>query len=278
MTATSERKSTAAFSIRAFNDAKDSANLIHSDAEAKRYGFDGGLVPGVADYAYMSRPVLDRWGGRWLESGWMKVRLLRPVYDGDTVEVMAEPTDKEKAVMDLELFGGQGEHCATGSAGLRAIGKPPVGARFPLRPLPAGEERPEASLEVLIKGAYMGSLTIEVDSSSLRRDWTTRWGDAGALAEELSLHPAFYPDQGNRILDRNVLLGPWIHTESTVRHYGLPTVGETLTVRGFVEDSYERKGHQFVVLEVAFFGRSERPLAHLTHTAIFKPRAKSQGK
>ena len=43
------------------NTASESSNLIHSDEVARRYGFRGGLVPGVTDYAYLTRPVVERW-------------------------------------------------------------------------------------------------------------------------------------------------------------------------------------------------------------------------
>lgn len=41
----------AAVEIVAFNTAHASENRIHDDATAKRYGFAGGLVPGVDVYA-----------------------------------------------------------------------------------------------------------------------------------------------------------------------------------------------------------------------------------
>ena len=39
-----------------FSEASD--NKMHSDDVAARYGFSGGLVPGVAVYAYMTIPVV----------------------------------------------------------------------------------------------------------------------------------------------------------------------------------------------------------------------------
>lgn len=261
-----------AFVTRAFNYATDSDNRIHSDAEAKRYGFRGGLVPGVADYAYLTRPLLDRWGLGWLERGWLRVRLLLPVYDGDEVEVVVRPSGRDDGEVELELRSADGQVCASGEAGRRCRVGPPAGEDYPLRPLPAEDERPDATLESLAAGTYLGSLTEEVNRGELGRDWKARWGEAGELREDATLHPAFYPDMGNRILSRNVRLGPWIHTESLAQHFGLPGEGETVTARGSVESSFERKGHELVVLDVAFFGRGERPLARLRHTAIFRPR------
>jgi hypothetical protein len=35
------------YRIEAFNTARESENKIHDDAVARRFGFGGGLVPGV---------------------------------------------------------------------------------------------------------------------------------------------------------------------------------------------------------------------------------------
>ena len=85
------------------------------------------------------------------------------------------------------------------------------------------------------------------------------------------MHPAFYLDQANRALDRNVRLGPWIHVSSTVRHLGAARVGETLQTRARVRSLFERKGREFVELDLAVLARgSGRPLAHVLHTAIYR--------
>ena len=48
------------YRIVVFNTAHDSENKIHDDATARRFGFGGGLVPGVDVYGYMThRPVMQ---------------------------------------------------------------------------------------------------------------------------------------------------------------------------------------------------------------------------
>ena len=42
------------YRVEAFNTAKESENKIHDDTIARRFGFEGGLVPGVDVYAYMT--------------------------------------------------------------------------------------------------------------------------------------------------------------------------------------------------------------------------------
>ena len=43
----------------AFNQAPDSDNEIHSDEMAQRFGFEGGLVPGVTVSAYLVQPGVE---------------------------------------------------------------------------------------------------------------------------------------------------------------------------------------------------------------------------
>ena len=70
---------------------------------------------------------------------------------------------------------------------------------------------------------------------------------------------------------RNVALGPWIHVGSDVTQLGLVHDGDALDVRAVVLDEHERKGHRFVVLDVAV-DAAGRPVQRVTHTAIHTPR------
>src|SRR5439155_21833293 len=51
--------------VRARNLFRGSANRIHDDAVARRYGFAGGLVAGTTIYAYLSHPLVRLWGATW---------------------------------------------------------------------------------------------------------------------------------------------------------------------------------------------------------------------
>jgi len=77
--------------ISAFNTATASENKIHDDAIASRFGFTGGLVPGVDVFAYLAHMPMARWGRDWLAGGFMQARFGKPVYDGDAATVTATP-------------------------------------------------------------------------------------------------------------------------------------------------------------------------------------------
>src|SRR5487761_36553 len=136
------------YSVEAYNAASASENRIHDDAVARRFGFRGGLVPGVDVYGYMTHLPVLRWGRIWLERGTAECRFLRPVYDGDIATVGAEETAQGLALR----VESHGEVCATGAAGLpaeaaaipaecAAFGVPVRAARGVGAPLPPADER-----------------------------------------------------------------------------------------------------------------------------------------
>ena len=76
-----------AYEVRAFNGAAASENKIHDDTVARRFGFKGALVPGVAVFATMAHVPVAHFGRAWLEQGEAACRFLKPVYDGDIARV-----------------------------------------------------------------------------------------------------------------------------------------------------------------------------------------------
>jgi hypothetical protein len=53
-----------AYRVVATNSSAASENRIHSDADAARWGFRGGLVPGVTLYGYACHVLLETLVGR----------------------------------------------------------------------------------------------------------------------------------------------------------------------------------------------------------------------
>ena len=76
-----------AFQVVARNYSEASENRIHSDEIARRYGFRGALVPGVAVYGHLTRPLVECYGEDWLGHSTSSVRFLQPAYDGDTLQI-----------------------------------------------------------------------------------------------------------------------------------------------------------------------------------------------
>ena len=254
--------------LEAFNTSKDSENKIHDDAVARRFGFSGGLVPGVDVYGYMTHQPVARWGRAWLERGVGECRLLKPVYDGETATVTAEETEAGLALQATS----RGMLCATGTASLPdEAGPAPAVESFPLPPA-APEDRPPADESSLALGTRLGIRPLLVTpafAADYLRD--VRETDPIYLREGL-VHPATILRVGNWVLSHNVVLGPWMHVGSTVRHFALARVGEEITALGRVTANYEHKGHRFVEVEVLVLANGATTVAHVAHTAIYRPR------
>src|SRR3978361_1013929 len=106
----------APYRVTAYNTAKQSENKMHDDTVAKRFGFSGGLVPGVDVMAYMMHLPVAKWGRAFLERGLIEARLVKPVYDGETAEATAAESDSGLSI-EVES---RGQLCATGTASLPA--------------------------------------------------------------------------------------------------------------------------------------------------------------
>jgi acyl dehydratase len=261
------------YRVKARNTSERSENKIHDDAVARQYGFRGGLVPGVTVYAYMTHPLVEVFGTGWLERGTASVRFVQPVLDGEDLTVSGSVTarDERGATTALSASTASAGECAVLTATVPAGTPTPVNlALYPARPLPA--ERPAATRAHLDALAVLGTPSNAYDEARAA-EYLEKVGDALPLYRGAGgrVHPGFFVDQANRTLDRNLTLGPWIHVGSVVRHLGGARIGETLATRGRVRSLFERKGREFVEVDLVIVaGERARPVAHVLHTAIYR--------
>jgi acyl dehydratase len=260
------------YRVQARNTSATSENKIHDDTVARQYGFRGGLVPGVTVYAYLTYPLVAALGSAWLDRGAGTVRFARPIFDGEAVTISGEITERtaKSVSATLRATTEAGGECATLEASLPAGTPTPVNvARYRAFPLP--DERPSASRDALDAIAALGTPVVRYDAAQATA-YLEGIADTLALyrGEGGHAHPAFYLQQANRALSQNVKLGPWIHVSSVVRHVGAARVGDTLETRGRVRSLYERKGREYVELDLVVMAGERRPIAHVIHTAIYQ--------
>lgn len=260
-----------AYRLVARNTAVGSENRIHDAAEARRRGFRGAVVPGVAVYASLTHPLVAALGEAWLRRGTAHVRFRRPVIEGEEVTVTGAITARDPAGLTATVSAhtaAEGE-CATLVATLPAGTPTPVNvALYPERPLPA--ERLPASRDLLAALDGLGSPRVRYDAEQAEA-WLAAVGDALPIYRGASgwIHPAYYLVQANRVLDRTVHLDFWVHVESRVRHLGRARVGQELCTRGRIRSLFERKGREFVEADLVVLADGT-PVAHVLHTAIYR--------
>ena len=252
--------------LTAFNTAAESDNKIHDDEVARRFGFAGGLVPGVEVYAYLTWGPVSEFGRDWLERGSGSSRFRTPTYDGHQVTVQWEDDRAELRNPDGEAVAELVAHLP------EAAPEPPAPADYEAGRRPAPAERPPASPQSLVPGTVLGEVGRRFTFAT---EGETYLADVREIQrfywDERVAHPGWILRWGNEILARNVLLGPWIHVGSAVQHFGVIHDGAEVVARGRVRDEYERKGHRFVDLDVLVLA-DDVPVAYLDHTAIYRPR------
>jgi len=260
---------TETYRVEAFNTAKASENKMHDDAIARRFGFKGGLVPGVDVYAYMAHLPVKHWGRRWLEHGNADIRLLKPVYDGAIATVTGIETADG---LDLRVES-QGELCATGHASLASVPLAPAAAfaEAPLPPAPPAE-RPPAGETTLAAGTWLAMCALPITRELVAQQLEDLRETEPLYRDEGLLHPGMVLRAGNWVMNHNVVFGPWMHVGSTVQHFGLARIGDELSARGHVLANYEHKGHRFVECDVLVYGNGTVPVAQIRQVSIWRPR------
>ena len=253
------------YRVQAYNTAKQSENKMHDDTVAKRFGFSGGLVPGVDVMAYMMHQPVAKWGRAFLERGLIDARFVKPVYDGEMAELTAEESN---GVLSIEVQS-RGELCATGTASLPASA--PDVSMADYKEVAVAERRPvnAASYEV---GKWLGTTPLDW-AGGAASEYLRNIREADPIyAKEGLGHPGLLQRVMNRALVDNAILGPWIHVGSRMQLLSAAKAGDVITARAKVIGNYDKKGHRFVELDALVVGNGSTPLAHCRHVAITQPR------
>jgi acyl dehydratase len=258
----------APYSIVAFNAAKLSENKMHDDTVAKKFGFTGGLVPGVDVCAYMSHAPLTVWGRAFLERGHMEGRFGKPIYDGETATVTAVERD---GGLDIQIES-RGVVCGSGRATLPAAASSAKLDDFKLPAMPPEHERRPPADEASYKvGAWLGIRPFTFSEHD-QAEYVKSICEADPIyAKEGIIHSGTILRACNWVLTHNAKMGPWIHVGSTIQHLAPGHVGEEISVRALVTKNFENKGHKIVELDALVIA-NKTPIARVAHSAIYEPR------
>jgi acyl dehydratase len=252
------------YQVVARNFSEASENRIHSDDVARKYGFAGALVPGVAVYGYLTHPLVERFGERWLDNSVGSVRFLKPAYEGDRLSISLE-----------EHGAGYRAQCCNEAGVLLAE----LDSELPRTSLP------DVHSQTLFANDAKPADRVIMDWDSVvpeqpflpwhwqitedgNRTYADRVGDSQILYRTVA-HPHWLLGIANYALVREYIMPAWIHVGSEVRFHALLKVGDTVQVQAVPLEKWERKGHQFVKLYIAYH-RSSRLTTEIFHTAIFR--------
>jgi acyl dehydratase len=252
------------------NFAESSENKIHSDDIAKRFGFTGALVPGVTVFGHLAWPLTRRFGERWLRGSWVTTRFSKPAYDSETISL----TDRETGAdgLTVECTNAAGVLLATLECTIEAT-QPDVDPHAHIASPAKQDARVAIAWDTVHVGEPFATFAWKPDDAH-NREYAARVSDDTELFRTGVLHPHAFLSQANQVLVRRFVMPAWIHTGSEMRFRKLLRVGDEIEVRAVPLDKWERKGHQFIKLYVAYAVGGEIA-AEIWHTAIFRVAEKS---
>ncbi len=188
-----------------------------------------------------------------------------------TVKTTVSDTTENTVSFDVSTTNAQGIDCGLGTATLL----PHTMAAPGLDEFPAGAaEQPGSpvSWDAVVVGEPLPALRFTVTEADNQAHCRTYEDDPEVYqGNKGCVHPGFLTRQCNRIFSERFQLGPWMHVASEIAMYRPCRVGDAIEVRGVPVDEFERKGHEFVVLDVLLSANAEA-VQRVTHSCIYRPR------
>jgi acyl dehydratase len=276
MTTTSGRTSgsdRAARTVTAFLDGPDNPNIpnaIHSTDGAKEYGYEAALVGGVTVYGWATPTILEALGESWLDEGWAEVSFRRPTYPGEELAVSVAP--EEDGGSELHMTGRDGHDRI---AGLVGLGRAPWFASLTRPERHQPEERPAELPQLTPASAPVGedlrpqAVPTPIEEHIEYAAAKQRTDDPLFVGPVPLVHPGWIAGRMTRLLHHSYDYGPAINARSHIQHLARVEAGQTLVVSARFAEAYERKGHQYAVIDGLIQGEDGRDLVRLRHTTIY---------
>ena len=249
------------YQATARNYSEASENRIHSDGAARTYGFDAALVPGVAVFGHMTRPLVESLGADWLGGHSADIRLIKPAYDGDALAI----EHSEEA----------GEHVVRCTARGVLLSEMRSRAGIPaldaMAAVPGGDpvdDHPEIAWDLIHVGEPFPAFRWTPDMEE-HVVYATQVDDDLPIWRGNLLHPHAILSTANRALSNRFRLPAWLHVGSRILFREPIHVGDEIEVRAVPVEKWRRKGHEFIELYVAYV-TDGGVKTEIRHTAIFK--------
>jgi acyl dehydratase len=230
---------------------------------ARKYGFEGALVPGVAVFGHLTHPLVERFGEAWLAGSINRTRFIKPAYDGDRLSISLQESDDGCLVA---AHNEAGTLLAELESRMPAELPPPEDQSAFDMPRRA-TERVEITWDAITEGQPFPEWHFQIITDQNQKF-------AEQISDELPIyrhvaHPHWLLAVANQALTREYLMPAWVHVESEIRFRELVRVGDTLSVNAVPLEKWERKGHQFIRLYLAY-RRLDVLTSEIVHTAIFR--------
>ncbi len=275
--------------VVARNTAAHEAGSIHDDAQAERFGYRGGLVPGVTLLAYLTPSLIAAFGEAWLRRGRLAARFRRPAYHDDTVVARATVSARYERGVSLRCaVERDGAVCVEAEASC-ALGETPVDTTPWRRGIPSGHPPPALdgglpplSAETLSAGQELSPLTYRLSPDEAAR-WAADADDDYPWYRTESpfggpvIHPACFARDPIHLLRHNFAYKATVHASTDLTYRGAGFPGRDHTVYGYVVDVYERRGHDYAVIDTLTIDEDGREIARNRHVSLITLRGEKAG-
>lgn len=258
------------YEVQTHNDSEASENRMHSDAVAQQYGFSGALVPGVTVFGHMCYLPLRADGVDWMTNNRAGVRFISPAYDGDVLTIEHEE----------QAQGGETLCIAADKKVLARMQHQHESRLQPaewlsLEPAATAPERQPISWDAIHLHEPAPAHRFEVTDETNRKLARQIDDDLALFGEpQAPLHPFWLLRECNAAFVRSYILPAWIHVGSDISWHRPIHVGDTVEVRMVPIEKWDKKGHEFTKLYIAFLVDGE-PRVEVEHTSIFRIATKS---
>lgn len=248
------------------NFSEESENRIHSDGAARTFGFDAALVPGVAVFGHMTRPLVESLGAGWLGGYSADIRLVKPTYDGDELAIEHSEEDGEHLVRCT----GRGVLIAEMRSRAEA---PALDAMAALPGGPPVDGKPEIAWDLIHVGEAFPAFRWSPDLEE-QVVYANQVSDDLPIWQSDLLHPHAVLSMANTALSNRFRLPAWLHVGSRIVFREPVRIGDDIEVRAVPVEKWRRKGHEFIELYVVYIADGAVK-TEIRHTAIFKIAARS---
>lgn len=273
--------------ITAFLDGDDSLeinNIIHSTAGAARFGYTGPLVGGTTVYAWSIAALVEALGDAWLDEGWVEFQLRKPVYPSEVITTRVTPVSdsvipaqagispQDSAVVDFTMTKHTGDIAVRGTAGLGiADFNSEISTATDRAPQPEPADRPFITRAVAPLGEDLPAMAIDLSAAEAAWYAEQKAHDAHPLwhGDNALVHPGWIAQRANALLAHT-----WrytaIHASSQIQHLAAVHPDQTLLVSGRLDSGYERKGHEYAIIDLTVTGEEGQDLVRMRQPTIYQ--------
>lgn len=239
---------------------------MHNDAVAQKLGFEGALVPGVAVYGHMTHPLVERYGAAWLGNSKVSLRLRKPAYHLDHLDIQLQ-VDPDAEIQNRVVCRARDTLLAEVDSRPRTPAEQANPPTDLLESEPKDADRAIMVWDNVVPQQPFRSWNWHIDAEE-NQLYCHQIRDAQPIFQEYA-HPHWLLSQANRALTREYIMPAWIHAGSEITHYAPLMVGDDVVVQVLPLERWERKGHEFIKIYLAYL-RGKEITTEIEHTAIFK--------